>query len=650
MSVDMIRILIAEDEIAHAEAIARAFADQADVRLQVVGSLKDYRSAVAMQRPHLVLMDLNLPDGRATEVLTTPAEEAPFPILVMTAFGSEAMAVEAIKAGAIDYIVKSPAAFAEMPKTVARVQREWYALREQQRMAEALRESESKYRQLAENTEAILWEFDLENDRWTYVAPYVTELLGYSPEEWTNLQFWVEHIHEEDRAWASQYCHACTQRGEAHTFEYRFLKKDGGIVWLRDVCRVEMAGAHPVRLRGFMIDITERKQFEAALLAAKESAEAANLAKSSFLANMSHELRTPLNGILGMVQLLELSPLNEEQAEYVALSKQAGLGLLDLLKDLLDLSSIEAGLLTLKAEPFAPAELVRGCIQTLQLVAAGKAIPLRLTLDPKLPETMLGDAVRVRQILFNLLGNAIKFTAAGEVSCQVRNLVDGTGTRWLELIVSDTGIGIPGDQLERIFAPFMQVEDSYRRRYQGAGLGLSIVKQLVDMMQGTISMASEPGRGTTCTVTIPVAAAEATTLDAPRPCMAPASPKRVLIAEDNRINQTMLKRMLEKSGYQVGVADDGDQALRALTAQPFDLVLMDIQMPNMDGVEATRGIRAGAAGTQHRTVPIIAMTAYAMTGDREKFLAEGMNDYLGKPVLWKDLNACIERHLAGPAQ
>ena len=258
-----VRILIAEDEGAHAEAIRRAFRQsEPAAEIRVVGSLRDFRRAVAAEPPQIALIDLNLPDGRALELLTAPAEDGAFPLLVMTAFGSEAMAVEALKAGALDYIVKSPEAFSGMPKIVARALREWRTLQDHRRISAALRHNEEKYRQLAENTEAILWEFDLVADRWVYVAPYVTRLLGYPPEEWTNLQFWIDRIHADDRSSASQYCERCTQQGQSHSFEYRFVKKNGGVVWLRDACSVEMEGSRPVRLRGFMIDITERKQAE----------------------------------------------------------------------------------------------------------------------------------------------------------------------------------------------------------------------------------------------------------------------------------------------------------------------------------------------------------------------------------------------------
>ncbi|MGE4545369.1 MAG: EAL domain-containing protein [Pedobacter sp.] len=276
MFAEEIKMLIVEDEDAHTEAICRAFRVTAPlVKIETAGTLLEYREVMETNPPDIVLMDLNLPDGHAIDVLTFPATDGACPIVIMTAFGNEEMAVAALKAGALDYIVKSPETFAEMPSKVARTCREWTLLKEKQRVEKELKKSEEKFRQLAETTEAIFWEYDIANDRWGYIAPQVTRMLGYAPEEWTNFQFWTDRLHEADREWAPGYCLLQTQHGKAHTFDYRFLKKDGETVWLRDFVSVEMAGRHPVRMRGLMIDITERKTTELELqklsLAVKQS-------------------------------------------------------------------------------------------------------------------------------------------------------------------------------------------------------------------------------------------------------------------------------------------------------------------------------------------------------------------------------------------
>lgn len=276
MFAEEIKMLIVEDEAAHTEAICRAFRSIApSVKIETTGTLLEYRDIMATSPPDVVLMDLNLPDGSAMDVLTFPATDGPCPFIIMTAFGNEELAVAALKAGALDYIVKSPESFVEMPGKVARTYREWTLLKDKQQVENELKKSEEKYRQLAETTEAIFWEYDIVNDRWGYIAPQVTRMLGYAPEEWTNFQFWADRLHEADREWAPSYCLLQTQHGKAHTFDYRFLKKDGGTVWLRDFVSVEMAGQRPIRMRGLMIDITERKTTELELkklsLAVKQS-------------------------------------------------------------------------------------------------------------------------------------------------------------------------------------------------------------------------------------------------------------------------------------------------------------------------------------------------------------------------------------------
>ncbi len=276
MFAEEIKMLIVEDEPAHTEAICRAFRISAPlVKIEKASTLLAYREVIAKNPPDVVLMDMNLPDGSAMDALTFPATDGPCPIVIMTAFGNEAMAVAALKAGALDYVVKSPETFKDMPAKVAHTRREWTLLKEKQQVENQLKKSEEKFRQLAETTEAIFWEYDIVHDRWSYIAPQVTRMLSYAPEEWTNFQFWTDHLHEADREWAPGYCLLQTQHGKAHTFDYRFIKKDGETVWLRDFVSVEMEGQHPVRMRGLMIDITERKTTELELqklsLAVKQS-------------------------------------------------------------------------------------------------------------------------------------------------------------------------------------------------------------------------------------------------------------------------------------------------------------------------------------------------------------------------------------------
>lgn len=462
------------------------------------------------------------------------------------------------------------------------------------------------------------------------VNPAFMALLGYTEEELYSRAA-IEFVHPDDREATMRSVMAQLYESSRSRIENRYVCKDGSFVrlsWTMSPSGKDILGV----ARDITLDHAAAEQ----LRRAKETAEAASLAKSEFLATMSHEIRTPLNGVIGTAELLRTNKLSPEQRERVETIYESGQLLMTLLNDVLDLSRIEAGQLQMETRPFDLHHALTSAVELWAPTARSKGLTLTCALPPNLPRTVMGDETRVRQIVSNLVSNAVKFTSRGSVSLQAVNEHDGIAFR-----VRDTGCGIAPDVLPRLFQKFSQGDASVTRRYGGTGLGLAICRHLAEMMDGTINVESEVGTGSTFTVKLALTAASTTVGAKPmaEKIAAAARGLHVLVAEDNAINRKLIEHMLEALGHTCDFADDGEQAVASVNVRRYDAILMDVQMPVLDGISAARRIRAlpGAAALVH----IIAVTANAMAGDREKYLAAGMDGYVSKPISMGDLSRAL---------
>jgi len=524
----------------------------------------------------------------------------------------------------------------------------WRDISLRKRTEQELRASQERLQSLIQKADDILYRADARG-RFTFVNATASRVTGFEKERLLGMSYL--NLVRADYADAVRKFYELQHADQvANSYlEFPIIAADGREMWLGQKVQPLIENGEIVGYHGLARDITDRKRLQGEIVRARDAALQSAKLKSQFLATMSHEIRTPMNGVIGMLGLLLDTELTTEQREIAATVQSSADSLLTIINDILDYSKIEAGKLIFERNEFDLVEVVDGSVDLFGEQARAKSLHIAVIVEPDVPTQLRGDAGRLRQVLINLIGNAIKFTDAGAIVIGAAAESESESAVVVRFTVSDTGIGIEPEIIQRLFKPFVQADGSMARRFGGTGLGLAICKQLVEHMNGTIGVDSEPGRGSTFWFTAELEKQSAREEEAPAPGGAAAvQPRRmrVLVAEDNRVNQQVVVSQLRKLGHAAVAVGNGLEALAALDDIDYDAVLMDCQMPEMDGYEAAAIIRGRR---RYRNLPIVAMTANAMAGDRERCVAAGMDDYITKPFKVEKLAEVLAR-ISRPAE
>lgn len=625
-------LIIIEDDPAHAEAIRRALSIyENDCNIMVAGTLDEFEKLVLEITPDLVLADINLPDGNAFSLLKGELENQPWPVVVMTSFGDEEMAVKALKSGALDYVVKSPESFRNMEHIVNRNMREW-------RNIIKSRENEKKFRSLFETmNQGVIYQ-DVNGQvlsanpaafRILGAAPGVPSVISLQPENW-------QAIDEDCKPVATDSLPSviAIKTGEAvkdkiigvlnpEQNEYKWL--------LVSSVPHQQHLRRPYQVFTTLTDITELKRTELELKIAKERAEETDRLKSAFMANMSHEIRTPMNGILGFADLLKTQNPSESQHKYIEIIEMSGRRMLDIINDLIDISKIESGKMEVKITNVNIPGLLEELHSFFSPEAKHRGIDLKLYVELPFDFQVETDQTKVAQILTNLIKNALKFTRTGfvEIGCKLGGLSQ------LYFYVKDTGKGIRRELQQKIFDRFRQGDNTHTELQEGVGLGLSISRSLVEMLGGKIGVESEVSKGSTFFFTIPFTEKAALNKGIEEADAFPGSFAciNILIAEDDQPSYYLLKEILEAKNINCYHVNNGRDAVEMIKMHSdINLVLMDVRMPGMSGLQATRQMKQ-----INSDLPIIAQSAFVNDADIQNAIEAGCSDYLVKPIKINEL-------------
>lgn len=613
--------------------------------IKIAERLSDAITLLKEQSFSLIFLDFYLPDSSGMESYTVLAKEnSKIPVIILSGLSDTELSLKAIALGAQDFLIKGDFTDQTLEKAVR------YSI-ERKKNLEIIEQNNERYNSISKATNDIIWDWNLITNRvlWTgqglknYIADNTTEKdIPHG--------FWIKGLHPEEREKIIDgFNYVMATGGTSWQTDHRFLKKDGTYAHMNTRGYITLNDAKkPVRMIGSMQDITERKKAELEIVKAKLEAEDARKTQEQFLANMSHEIRTPMNGIIGMTQLMSGTDLSEEQKEYIETIKESAGNLLVIINDILDFTKIVAGKILIEHVDYNFKDVINNSIKIAGFKAEEKGISLISEIDKSIHPVLIGDPVRLNQILINLIGNAVKFTEKGEVRVKVNLLEEHKNTVKLKFSIQDTGIGISADKLNSIFESFTQASANTTRKYGGTGLGLTITRQLIELQGGTIDVSSEVGVGSTFSFSLTLRKGNTNNVSTENTANTKQSHAftdiQILLVEDNLINQKVASYTLTKQGAQVEIANHGKEAIMMVEKKKYDVILMDIHMPEMDGFEATHYIRNSIKDSISKT-PIIAMTASALVSERAKCLASGMNDYISKPFQAKELYEKISLQL-----